>query len=951
MRIVRAIFGIALCFALLTATSAQGVLAQIDRETRDRVVPAAVEVAAAVLWEDENFSFTFPVPMGSGTIVTPDGLILTNHHVVGDEGLGSVIASWSEEANKQFPGAKISLVPDQFLILTSDGINDPVESYLAVVVVSDPRLDLAVLRIIADAAGDADAVAGKVFPYVPPGDSSTLGLGDRVHVFSYPSIGGDTLTYTPGVVSGFQREEGISGVAWITTDAVMSGGSSGGTAINDAGELVGVPTQGSELDCRPGDTNRDGVVDVNDIGCIPTGGSLGQLRPINQALPLLEEAVERTRKGSEVVAITPTPGTTAVAEEPISHPDLARLALSPADVAAEGLGDFAVSWSQMIDQRGVPALLGLDDSWGDRIAETNLEQVYTLTLLRPGEAAPRTSITSMIWQYPTADDARNGFAFTEVDLEGSDRFSDLPADTFGAESELSTWFFTDSSSGKDMVAFEATTRVGSLVGTVRVNGPASNERALQAIAAGLGRALADRLAAPPDGADALSTRIVRVTDHGAGGSADFYLMQDGEAVPTTWYSEPDGAAEWTDYWQSIGIVDAYETEVYLPDGAAPAPGRVGVRLFEFGRSSDASSYLATYDADLNEVVTDLREVRNAPRYGDRSRMFTYQTDWWPDVDPEHRVVTVMQEGTTVAVIEIAATRPIPIGVVRGIASAQEECLASGCKSLSLEAPAWLLALPLPEQSSLSPDSQSSVTQAAADDTRPAATSTPEPTATPQPTATPVPTATPTPIPTPSPTPEPVFELWGLYEEFEDPDVMDTSDTEVSTWEIEDGVFRLAITDPGNIDGVTLSNMPTEGRDVVLVTDIAGTTGWGEILHWMIADDGVTEWHFSVDPVAREWSLYRASTSNSDLFYWVEPRPLPASVGADIEQIEVQVIDGEPLLLVNGVDVVTPSGVEIPEVPGSITLGFGAGINPGSLSGSGEYFSVDFDAVTLFELPD
>src|SRR5690606_28628958 len=115
----------------------------------------------------------------------------------------------------------------------------------------------------------------------------------------------------------------------------------------------------------------------------------------------------------------------------------------------------------------------------------------------------------------------------------------------------------------------------------------------------------------------------------------------------------------------------------------------------------------------------------------------------------------------------------------GIASAQEECLASGCKSLSLEAPAWLLALPLPEQSSLSPDSQSSVTQAAADDTRPAATSTPEPTATPQPTATPVPTATPTPIPTPSPTPEPVFELWGLYEEFEDPDVMDTSDTEVS----------------------------------------------------------------------------------------------------------------------------------------------------------------------------
>ena len=280
MRIVRAIVGILVCLAMLGSARVPGARAQIDRDTRDRVVPAAVEVAAAALWKEEEFSFTFPVPLGSGTIVTPDGLILTNHHVVADAGLDAVIDSWNAEAKEQFPGVQISLIPDQFLILTSDGVNDPVESYTAVVVADDDRLDLAVLRITADASGDTAAIAGEVFPYVPPGDSSTMGLGDRVHVFSYPSIGGDTLTYTPGVVSGFQREEGITGVAWITTDAVMSGGSSGGTAINDAGELVGIPTQGSELDCRPGDTNRDGVVDVNDIGCIRTGGSLGQLRPI-----------------------------------------------------------------------------------------------------------------------------------------------------------------------------------------------------------------------------------------------------------------------------------------------------------------------------------------------------------------------------------------------------------------------------------------------------------------------------------------------------------------------------------------------------------------------------------------------------------------------------------------------------------------------------------------------
>lgn len=954
MRLLRAMLGIAICCALLASISTQGVLAQIDRDTRDRVVPAAVEVAAAALWKDESFSFTFPVPMGSGTIVTPDGLILTNHHVIADEELESVIDSWSIEADEQFPGVEISLIPDEFLILTSDGVNDPVESYTAVVVASDPRLDLAVLRITADASGDADAIAGSVFPYVPPGDSSTMGLGDRVHVFSYPSIGGDTLTYTPGVVSGFQREEGITGVAWITTDAVMSGGSSGGTAINDAGELVGVPTQGSELDCRPGDTNRDGVVDVNDIGCIPTGGSLGQLRPINQALPLLEEAVAATRESSsQVASVTPTTVSTETATVQSGQPDLPRLALSPVDVERAGMDGFVVEWSQMIDQRGVLPTLGLDPSWSDRLAETNLERVYSLSLSSQDDAAPPTTISSTIWQYPSSDDAENGFDFTEEDLEGSDGIADLPVDDFGDDSELSTWSFTDSSSGDEMVAFEATARVGVLVGTVRVGGPASDERALQASAIELGRALAERLAGPENADDALSARVARVTANGSGGSADFYLMQDGEAVPTSWYSEPDGAAEWTDYWQGIGVVDGYETEIYLPDGVTPAPGRVGVRIYEFDSDGEATAYLETYEDGLDSVVTDLREVATAPQYGDASRTFTFQSDWWTDVDPEYRVVTVMQVGTTVAAIEVTATSPLPAGVVRGIASAQAECLSIACDSLTIDAPAWLLALPAPAPSDASSGTQSSVSQAATDDAPPVDATTQAPTATaiPEPTATPQPTATAIPVPTPSPTPEPVLELWGLYEEFDDPEVMDTSDTEVSTWDIADGVFRLAITEPGNIDGVTLANMPTEGRNVSLLTDIGGTTGWGEIMLWMIAEDGVTEWHFAVDPVARQWSLYRSSSTDSDLFYWVEPRPLPASVGAEIEQAEVQVIEGEPILFVNGVDVVTPSGVAMPEVPGSLTLGFGAGVNPVSLSGAGEYFSVDFEAVTLFELAD
>src|ERR687897_1850015 len=114
-----------------------------------------------------------------------------------------------------------------------------------------------------------------------------MNFGEPVHVFGFPAIGSGSLTYTVGIVSGFLFEEGIDGTAWINTDAVTSGGNSGGAAVNDAGQLIGVPTSGSALDCRSGDTNRDGVVGAEDVGCLPTGGSLTQLRPIDLARPLL----------------------------------------------------------------------------------------------------------------------------------------------------------------------------------------------------------------------------------------------------------------------------------------------------------------------------------------------------------------------------------------------------------------------------------------------------------------------------------------------------------------------------------------------------------------------------------------------------------------------------------------------------------------------------------------
>jgi hypothetical protein len=146
--------------------------------------------------------------------------------------------------------------------------------------------------------------------------------GDPIHIFSYPAAGGGTLQYTAGVVSGFSFEAGLDERAWITTDATISGGSSGGTAVDSQGHLIGVPTQGSQLDCRPGDTNRDGTVDAADVGCIPVGGSIGQLRPIALALPILTSAgltpgTIETEAPAVAVAPTPVPPAAPVDTAPL----------------------------------------------------------------------------------------------------------------------------------------------------------------------------------------------------------------------------------------------------------------------------------------------------------------------------------------------------------------------------------------------------------------------------------------------------------------------------------------------------------------------------------------------------------------------------------------------------------------------------------------------------------
>jgi S1-C subfamily serine protease len=225
---------------------------------------------------------------GSGTIISSDGLILTNAHVV---------------LSDRYYKVKKLLVA-----LTTSADRPPERKYFAEVMQADEALDIAVIRIHQDLSGNPVDRTTLRLPAARLGDSDALQLGDPLIIIGYPGIGGETITVTRGEVAGFTSESGVGNRAFIKTSATIAGGNSGGMAANAKGELIGIPTRvgagetGDVVDCRPlADTNRDGQIDDRDA-CVPVGGFLNALRPIRLAMPYIEAA----RRG-EVNFVEKTP--------------------------------------------------------------------------------------------------------------------------------------------------------------------------------------------------------------------------------------------------------------------------------------------------------------------------------------------------------------------------------------------------------------------------------------------------------------------------------------------------------------------------------------------------------------------------------------------------------------------------------------------------------------------
>ncbi|HAA76885.1 TPA: hypothetical protein DCE37_17390 [Candidatus Latescibacteria bacterium] len=191
-------------FAKVSAKVQAGVVAV----STERIV-ATASPYRGMPFDDPLFRRFFRIPererktqgLGSGVIVSPDGYVLTNNHVV--EGT------------------------DKIIIDLTDG-----RSFEARIVGTDESSDVAVLKV--DAEED--------LPIVPKGDSDDLKVGQWVLAIGNPFGLQHTVTY--GIVSAVGRGDvGIVDVEdFIQTDAAINPGNSGGALVNLRGELIGINT-------------------------------------------------------------------------------------------------------------------------------------------------------------------------------------------------------------------------------------------------------------------------------------------------------------------------------------------------------------------------------------------------------------------------------------------------------------------------------------------------------------------------------------------------------------------------------------------------------------------------------------------------------------------------------------------------------------------------------------
>lgn len=183
------------------------------RAEEPKVILETVKIVAFNLTKNNH---VIEKSVASATLISKDGLILTNYHVVTDE---------KGDAYEAFAICPVVAESKQ-----------PECRFVAGLIARNKTMDVALLKLH---SLDIEGNQLPVLPFLDFQGTKLPAVGEKISILGFPEIGGETITNTEGQISGYEKQEGIT---YLKTDATISAGNSGGTAKNMSGELIGIPS-------------------------------------------------------------------------------------------------------------------------------------------------------------------------------------------------------------------------------------------------------------------------------------------------------------------------------------------------------------------------------------------------------------------------------------------------------------------------------------------------------------------------------------------------------------------------------------------------------------------------------------------------------------------------------------------------------------------------------------
>jgi S1-C subfamily serine protease len=272
---VSALTRVLACAVVVATLPVSGAMARagISADEEDEIAAATFLIMVRILEHDDGDSSVYADrPLGTGVLVSSDGLVITNEHVVNLDALEAELDD-AENLN----GVDLEIA-EHFTILAVDDTGDtPSREFSAELVDSEPGLDLALLRIVGDEHGRELRRPLEEDRHPVTVRDEPARDRENVTIFGYPDFGDDdadafeniTIDVVPAQIRRLALDPDVGGVATIHLNATVSRGSSGGPVIDEDGLLIGI---------------------VSEVHAGASGGSEAVAIPIHRAMDLLEDA-------------------------------------------------------------------------------------------------------------------------------------------------------------------------------------------------------------------------------------------------------------------------------------------------------------------------------------------------------------------------------------------------------------------------------------------------------------------------------------------------------------------------------------------------------------------------------------------------------------------------------------------------------------------------------------